>query len=355
MRTIFLSLFLALSCGLSGQVELSPQAEKDYKLGKDYFFKADYRAALNEFQEGKKEAKSENSDLFQLEIAHCHLRLKEYEKAEKAFKPLIKKGGRLLPSAFQSLSSLYIDQKETKKLRRLTNKTVRLQGEQIAFLRNYFYLASLEKDQNAQQKYLEKICALPQATGGDFIQLAQLAQQKNEVELAVMAASYGLVREPRSSYKEVALQILEQQLMGPNWANYCKIAQKAAQAEQQPDFGLDFSPLQTAAPTSEQFELIVPLRAAQLLKDSSQALYAANPSQQLSELIALSWLFLGQHPRAKYWEKTTLYQNVYQEFLEKIKAPQKRKLFSHLALVGREEGLQNLLSKGDLVEMIKAK
>jgi len=92
-----------------------------------------------------------------------------------------------------------------------------------------------------------------------------------------------------------------------------------------------------------------------LLKDSSQALYTANPSQQLSELTSLCCLFFGQHPRANYWDKTKLYQNVYQEFLEKVKVPQKRKLFSHLALVGREEGLHNLLSKGDLVEMMKAK
>ncbi|WCL80973.1 glycosyl transferase [Saprospira sp. CCB-QB6] len=355
MRTIFLFLFLALSSWLAAQVKLSPQAEKDYKLAQSYFIKADYRAALLEFQEGKKQVEAENKDLFQLQIGNCYLRLKEYPKAEKAFQSLIKKGERLLPSAFQSLSSLYIDQKEAKKLKRLTDKVIKLEGEQIDFLRNYHYLAVLEKDQKAQQKYLEKICALPKATGSDFIQLAQLAERQNEVELAVMAASYGLVREPQSSYKKAAWQILEQQLMGEDWAKHCEIAEKAARENQKPDFGLDFSPLKGAAPSSESLQLVHPLKAAELLQDTSQALYLENPTEQLSELIAIAWLFLGQHTEAKYWQKTSLFEVVYQEFLEKVKDPQKRKLFSHLALVGRAEGLKNLQAKADLMELLKGK
>lgn len=355
MRTTFLFLFLVLSNWLGAQIKIAPQTEKDYKLAQDYFLKADYRAALVEFQEGKKQAEAENKDLFQLQIGNCYLRLKEYGKAEKALNSLIKKGGRLLPSAFQSLSSLYIDQKELKKLRRLTDKVVKLEGEQIDFLRSYCYLASLEEDQKAQQKYLEKICALPKATGSDFIQLAQLAERQNEVELAVMAASYGLVREPKSSYKEEAWRILEQQLMGVDWAKHCEIAEKAARENQKPDFGLDFSPLKGAAPSSESLLLVHPLKAVELLQDTSRALYLANPTEQLSELIATAWLFLGQHTEAKYWKKTSLFELIYREFLEKVKAPQKRELFSHLALVGRAEGLKNLQAKADLMELLKGK
>lgn len=235
----------------------------------------------------------------------------------------------------------------------MTDKVVKLEGEQIDFLRNYYYLSVVEKDQKAQQKYLEKICALPKASGSDFIQLAQLAEQQNEIELAVMAASYGLVREPQSSYKKAAWQILEQHLMGADWAKHCEMAQLAAMEKRTPDFGLDFSPLKTAAPSSESLALIHPLKAAELLQDTSQAIYSDNKSKQLSKLIATAWLFLSQHENAKYWQKTSLFELVYQEFLEKVKAPQKRKLFSHLALIGRDEGLKNLQSQTELMKLLK--
>lgn len=355
MRTFIALLLLYLNLPLFAQIDFSSDKAKTlYEEGLERHDAGNYDKAIELYLEGLKFCSKENKDLFYSELAFSYSLKNELDQSNKYALKVLKSSDRLYNYAFKCISNNYLVQKEYKKLRKLTQKTIKKHGEQVVFLRNYAFLELRAEQFEESQKWLKKVCLSGDAVGPDFVLLGIVENRLGHMDAALMAMTFGLFLDPENSKADVAISFLEQYLFGKSWEKGCQELQKAKEEERAPQMNITLPPLSEGEDfNASSLEFMMPLSRAVLLSDDEINICAKNHFEQLAVLTETAWGILLLEGSALQEEEKELYTEIYQPFFEKLEKEGRKKLYSYYIFSGTEEGKDNMINDTELRVIIQ--